>query len=180
VDDVSKSSERISEIVKAVKSYSYLDQAPIQEIDVHEGLENTLVIMRHKLKQGVHVTRQYTPDLPHIEAYGSELNQVWTNIVDNAIDAMQGKGELVLRTLRNDDSVVVEITDNGPGMPPEVAARVFEPFFTTKPPGLGTGLGLHVSYNIVEKHHGRIEIQSQPGGTTFKVTLPLLLKRGTA
>lgn len=178
LDEVSQSAERISEIVQAVKSYSYLDQAPIQQVDVHEGLENTLVILRHKLKDGVHVARNYAQDLPRIEAYGSELNQVWTNILDNAIDAMHGKGELRLRTYRKDDHVVVEITDNGPGIPPEIQSRIFEPFFTTKPPGIGTGLGLHISYNIIEKHRGQIKVDSKPGATTFQVTLPIQLKQG--
>jgi signal transduction histidine kinase len=178
LDEVSKSAERISEIVKAVKSYSYLDQAPIQQVDVHEGLENTLVILRHKLKQGVQVTRLYAPNLPHIEAYGSQLNQVWTNIIDNAIDAMESKGLLTIRTYQNGDAVIVEITDSGPGIPDTIKARIFEPFFTTKPPGVGTGLGLHVSYNIIEKHHGQIQIDSKPGATTFRVTLPIQLKRG--
>ena len=191
LDEVSASAERISEIVRAVKSYSYLDQAPIQQVDVHEGLENTLIILRHKLKNGVHVTRDYAPDLPRIEAHGSELNQVWTNIIDNAIDAMhpqrqlpeqrtlgvQGKGELALRTYRKKECVIVEITDNGPGIPPEIRERIFEPFFTTKPPGIGTGLGLHISYNIVEKHRGQISVDSKPGETTFRVSLPIQLKR---
>ena len=178
LDEVSASAGRISEIVKAVKSYSYLDQAPIQEVDLHEGLDNTLVILRHKLKNGVHVTRDYAPDLPHIEAHGSELNQVWTNIIDNAVDAMQGKGELTLRTYRKEECIVVEITDSGPGIPPGIKERIFEPFFTTKPPGVGTGLGLHISYNIVEKHKGTISVESKPGATTFRVSLPLRLKRG--
>ena len=178
LDEVSASAQRISEIVKAVKSYSYLDQAPIQQVDVHEGLENTLVILRHKIKNGVHVTRNYASDLPHIEAYGSELNQVWTNIIDNAVDAMQGSGELMLRTYREEDHVVVEITDNGPGIPPEIQPRIFEPFFTTKPPGIGTGLGLHISYNIIQKHHGQIQVVSTPGATTLQVALPIQLKRG--
>ena len=177
LDEMSKSAERISEIVKAVKTYSYLDQAPVQEIDVREGLENTLVILRHKLKQGITVGRDYAPDLPRIEAYGSELNQVWTNIVDNAIDAMQGHGELTLRTRRQGDHVVVEIGDNGPGIAAKTRARIFEPFFTTKPPGVGTGLGLNISYNIVEKHLGQITVESQPGDTRFSVTLPIRLRR---
>jgi signal transduction histidine kinase len=177
LDEVGKSAERISEIVKSVKAYSYLDQAPVQEVDVHEGLENTLVILRHKLKQGVSVTRDYARDLPRIEAYASELNQVWTNIVDNAIDAMNGQGELALRTYAKDDSVVVEITDNGPGIPPKIQSRIFEPFFTTKPPGVGTGLGLNISYNIVQKHLGQIKVTSQPGATRFQVILPARLKR---
>ncbi len=180
LDEVSTSAERISEIVKAVKSYSFLDQAPIQQVDVHEGLENTLVILRHKLKEGVRITREYARDLPRIEAHGSELNQVWTNIIDNAIDAMGGKGELTLRISRQDEKVVVEITDNGPGIPPEIKERIFEAFYTTKPPGSGSGLGLHISYNIIEKHRRRIQVDSQPGATTFRVTLPIQLKRGEA
>ncbi len=180
LDEVSTSAERISEIVKAVKSYSFLDQAPIQQVDAHEGLENTLVILRYKLKEGVRITRDYAPDLPRIEAHGSELNQVWTNIIDNAIDAMGGKGELMLRTRRQNENVVIEITDNGPGIPPEIKDRIFEAFFTTKPPGIGSGLGLHISYNIVQEHRGGIEVDSQPGATTFRVTLPIQLKRGEA
>jgi signal transduction histidine kinase len=178
IDEVCKSAERISEIVKAVKSYSYLDQAPIQQVDVHEGLENTLVILRHKLKEGVRVTREYARHLPQIEGYGSELNQAWTNIIDNAIDAMQGKGELTLRTYRTEECVVVEISDNGAGIPPEIQQRIFEPFFTTKPPGVGTGLGLHITYNIiVQKHRGQIKVDSKPGATTFHISLPIQLKK---
>ncbi len=175
--EVGQSAERISEIVKAVKSYAYLDQAPIQEVNVTEGLENTLVILKHKLKQGIAVRREYAADLPRIEAYASELNQVWTNIIDNAVDAMKGEGELVLRTYRQDDRVVVEIGDNGPGIPPEIQSRIFEPFFTTKPPGIGTGLGLHISYNIIQKHRGEISVDSRPGSTVFRVALPIHLKK---
>ncbi|MBI2935444.1 MAG: histidine kinase [Chloroflexi bacterium] len=179
LEEVRQGSERISEIVKAVKTYSYLDRAPVQEIDVHEGLENTLVILRHKIKQGVQVMRDYTRDLPRIEAYASQLNQVWTNIMDNALDAMQTHGELVLRTYAKDGYVVVEIRDTGPGIPPEIQPRIFEPFFTTKPPGQGTGLGLHIAYNIiVHKHHGDIRVTSTPGSTCFHVTLPTRLQRG--
>ncbi len=177
LDEVGKSAERISEIVKAVKTYSYLDQAPIQEVDVREGLENTLVILRHKLKQGVNVTRDYAADLPRIDAYASELNQVWTNIIDNAIDAMNGQGELTLRTHAQGDSVVVEIVDSGPGIPPKIQSRIFEPFFTTKPPGVGSGLGLNISYNIVQKHLGQLKVASRPGETRFQVILPIRLRR---
>ncbi len=173
LDEVANSAERISEIVKAVKSYAYLDQAPIQEVDVTEGLENTLVMLKHKLKQGITVRRDYAADLPRIEAYASELNQVWTNIIDNAVDAMKGQGELVLHVFREQAHVVVEIADNGPGIPPQVQPRIFEPFFTTKPPGIGTGLGLHISYNIIQKHHGKIQVDSRPGKTVFRVTLPI-------
>lgn len=180
LDELRKSAERISEIVKAVKTYSYLDQAPIQEVDVHEGLENTLVILRHKLKQGINVMRDYAEGLPRIEAYASELNQVWTNIIDNAIDAMQGAGELLIRTYPKDGHVVVEIADNGPGIPDEIQTRIFDPFFTTKAPGIGTGLGLHIAYNIVvDKHHGQIQVTSRPGATCFQVRLPVQLGRGS-
>jgi len=177
-DEVRMGAERMSEIVKAVKSYAYLDQAPIQEVDVHEGLENTLVILRHKLQAGVAVTRDYAPDLPRIEAYASELNQVWTNIIDNAVDAMRGQGQLTLRTHPEGNHVVVEIADDGPGIPPEIQARIFDPFFTTKAPGSGTGMGLHIAYNIIQRHYGQIRVTSRPGATWFQVTLPLQLKRG--
>jgi signal transduction histidine kinase len=173
------SAGRISEIVKAVKTYSFLDQAPIQQINVTEGLEDTLVILRHKLKSGIHVTRDYAQDLPRIEAYGSELNQVWTNIIDNAIDAMGGQGDLSLHAYPQDGRVVVEITNDGPPIPPEVQSRIFDPFFTTKGPGSGTGLGLHITRNIVQlKHHGEIRVLSQPNGTTFQIILPVELPRG--
>ena len=175
--EVNMGAERISEIVKAVKSYAFLDQAPIQQVDVHEGLENTLIILRSKLKQGVTVTREYARDLPRIEAYGSELNQVWTNILDNAIDAMNGAGEIKIKTFCKDEKcVVVEITDNGPGIPPEIQSRIFDPFFTTKPPGVGTGLGLNITYNIIQKHRGQIRVASMPGETTFHIELPIVLK----
>ncbi len=178
--EVQHTTERVSAIVRAVKSYSYLDQAPLLEVDVHEGLENTLVIMQHKLKQGVTVKREYAPDLPHIEAYASELNQVWTNIIDNAVDAMdlssgsgQG-GEIILRTRVEDNRVVVEIIDNGPGIPDNIQERIFEPFFTTKPPGSGTGLGLHISHDIIaNRHHGQLLVKSKPGETVFKAVLPI-------
>jgi signal transduction histidine kinase len=164
--------------VTAVKSYSYLDQAPVQQVDVHEGLENTLIILKHKLKVGVQVNREYGANLPRIEAYASELNQVWTNLIDNAIDAMDGSGEITLRTSASGASIMVEICDNGPGIPPEIQDRLFQPFFTTKPQGVGTGLGLHIVYNIiVDKHHGRVEVESQPGKTCFKVNLPVNLVR---
>ncbi|MBI5034700.1 MAG: cyclic nucleotide-binding domain-containing protein [Chloroflexi bacterium] len=177
LDEVTKSAERISEIVKAVKSYSYLDQAPVQSIEVHEGIENTLTILRSRLKQGVTIKRNYGTDLPRIDAYGSELNQVWTNIIDNAIDAMQGRGIITIKTRRNgDERIMIEITDNGPGIPPEIQPRVFDPFFTTKPPGVGTGLGLNITYNIVQKHRGDISVSSKPGETTFRVELPIQLK----
>jgi signal transduction histidine kinase len=179
LEEVVKSAEELSEIVKAVKTYSYLDQAPIQDVDIRESLENTLVILRPKLKAGISITRDYADDVPRIEAYGSELNQVWTNIIDNAIDAMQGQGELVLRAYTKDGDVAVETIDNGPGIPPEVQPRIFEPFFTTKAPGAGTGLGLHIAYNIVvHKHRGQIQVTSKPGETCFRVVLPVRLAGG--
>jgi len=176
--EVGTSAEAISEIVKAVKTYSYLDQAPIQDVDLRESLETTLIILRPKIKAGISITRDYADDLPHIEAYGSELNQVWTNIIDNAIGAMQGQGELVLRTHTKDGDALVEIIDNGPGIPPELQRRIFDPFFTTKDPGVGTGLGLHIAYNIIaHKHHGQIQVTSRPGKTRFRVVLPVRLTR---
>lgn len=174
VSEVQEAAERISQIVHAMKSYTYLNQARLLEVDVHEGLESTLVIMQHKLKRGVIVRREYSPDLPRIQAYASELNQVWTNIIDNAIDAMNGSGTITIRTYREDNHVVVEIADNGPGIPAEIQSRILEPFFTTKPPGQGTGLGLHISHDIVaNRHHGQLLVESKPGETKFKVMLPV-------
>jgi len=176
--EVQQTTERISQIVRAVKSYAYLDQAPILEVDIHEGLENTLVIMQHKLKQGVTIKREYSANLPRIEAYASELNQVWTNIIDNAIDAMNGKGEIILRTYAEDNYVIVEIIDNGPGIPENIRPRILEPFFTTKPPGSGTGLGLHISHDIVaNRHHGQLLVESKPGKTVFKAVLPVRMSK---
>jgi signal transduction histidine kinase len=174
LDDVKVGMERVSEIVKAVKAYSYLDQAPIQNVDVHEGLENTLIILKHKLV-GIEIVREYDPDLPHIEAHGSELNQAWTNIIDNAAYAMGGSGRLTLRTSAHDGQVEVDIQDSGPGIPAEIQQRIFEPFYTTKPPGIGTGLGLHIVYNIINNHYGHIQLTSQPGSTCFQITLPVQL-----
>ncbi len=157
-----------------MKAYAYLGQAPRQEVDVNEGLRNTLVILRNKLKQGVEVTSDLDPDLPLIEAYGSELNQVWTNLLDNAVDAIGGVGRIVIRTGVDDGGVVVEIEDDGPGIPDAIQSRVFDAFFTTKPPGKGTGLGLNTSYNaVVKKHGGTIGVDSVPGRTRFTVRLPL-------
>ncbi len=173
VGEVATGARRISEIVRAVKDYSYMDQAPAQRVDVRSGIDNTLVILKPKLKDGVEVVREYAPDLPQIEALGSELNQVWTNIIDNAVDAMGGRGQIRIHAFVRDDDLVVEICDNGPGMPPEVRERIFEPFYTTKPPGSGTGLGLHISYSVVARHGGRIDVRSKPGETCFEVALPL-------
>ena len=174
LEEIGQGTGRIAELVKALKGYTYLDQAPIQTVDLHEGLDSTLVILRSKLKQGITVHREYTADLPHIQARGSELNQVWTNILDNAIGALNGSGEITLRTRYDDDWVIVEIEDNGPGIREDVLPNLFEPFFTTKPPGQGTGLGLNISHNIVvQKHQGRIDVASQPGQTRFEVRLPV-------
>ncbi|HUF00291.1 MAG TPA: ATP-binding protein [Anaerolineales bacterium] len=176
--EVLQTTERISQIVHAVKSYTYLDQAPLLEVDVHDGLENTLVIMQHKLKKGVTIQREYSPHLPHIEAYASELNQVWTNIIDNAVDALNGKGEIKIATYEDDHNVVIEIADNGPGIPEDIQPRIFEPFFTTKAPGQGTGLGLHISHDIVaNRHHGQLTVESKPGETRFRIVLPIKINK---
>ena len=172
--EVGQGAGRISEIVKALKTYSYLDQAPVQNVDLHEGLDNTLLILRSKLESAISVKRDYAEDLPRIQAYGSELNQVWTNLIDNAADALDGRGQITIRTRRNGESVVVEIEDNGSGIPLEIQSRIFDSFFTTKPPGKGTGLGLDITYNIVvDKHRGDIKLFSEPGKTTFQVWLPV-------
>lgn len=173
LDEINQGSERISEIVKSLKSYVYLDQAPIQEVDIHEGLDNTLVMLRHKLKEGIAVKRDYAEDLPRIQAYGSELNQVWTNIIDNAIDAMDGHGEINIKTTLDGDWVIVDLEDNGPGIPEDIQEKIFSPFFTTKAVGKGTGLGLNISYNIVQKHQGEIKVYSKPGKTRFQISLPI-------
>jgi signal transduction histidine kinase len=169
--------ERISDIVAAVKGYSYLDQAPVQRIDARIGLDQTLVILRHRLRD-VAVNTDYEEGLPEIEAFGSELNQVWTNLIDNAIDAMDGRGALQITATRGGEpgasGVQVSICDSGPGIPPDVRSRVFEPFFTTKPVGKGTGLGLDISWRIVvERHAGEFRVESEPGDTRFQVRLPL-------
>ena len=175
LEEIRHGSSRISEIVKSLKSYVYLDQAPQQSIDIHAGLDDTLVMLRSKLEDGVQVRREYAADLPRIEAFGSELNQVWTNIIDNAASALEGHGEIVLRTYRKDPWVVVEIIDNGPGIPQEAQPKIFDPFFTTKPPGEGTGLGLNISHNIiVQKHNGEIAVSSRPGETCFEIKLPIV------
>jgi signal transduction histidine kinase len=176
LDELDQCTNRISTLVNAVKDYSYMDRAPLQEIDVHEGIESTLTILSHKLKQGnVVVTREYDCEIPLISAYGRELNQVWTNLIDNAIDAINGQGgQIWIRTNCESDFLLVEIADNGPGIPLEVQSHIFEPFFTTKGVGQGTGLGLHIVYRIVVgQHQGDIRVLSQPGDTRFQVRLPL-------
>jgi signal transduction histidine kinase len=175
--EMGEGARRITGIVQAMKSYTYLDQAPVQAVDLHEGLDNTLVLLRHKMR-GVTVHRRYAPELPLIQAHGSELNQVWTNLIDNAIDALNGQGSITLRTYQADERVVVEIEDDGPGIPPEIQARIFDPFFTTKAPGQGTGLGLHISYNIVTNlQRGELTVTSQPGQTRFSARLPMQLQQ---
>jgi PAS domain S-box-containing protein len=170
--ELSVGTGRIAEIVKALKTYTYMDRGPVQTVDVHADLDNTLIILHNKLKTGVTVRREYAEDPPTIQAYGSELNQVWTNIIDNAIDAMDGEGALVLRTRLDDPWVVVEIENDGPEIPEGVLTKIFDPFFTTKPPGEGTGLGLNISHNIVvQKHQGQISATSEPGKTCFAIRL---------
>ena len=170
--EIDNSTRRISDLVTAIKRYSYMDQGALQEVNLEEDLDNTLKIFGHRLKDGVTVIRDYDPELPRVCAYGGELNQVWTNLIDNAIDAMKGKGELRVGAHRELDCAIVEIGDNGPGIPPDVQGRVFEPFFTTKKVGEGTGLGLDTVMRIVRKHHGSIDVRSQPGDTRFRVRLP--------
>lgn len=172
--EIGQGTGRITEIVKAMKSYSYMDQAPKQSVDIHEGLEDTLVILGSKLNNGIQVKRDYAQDLPQIDCYGSELNQVWTNIIDNAVSVLDGEGEIGLKTYQQNSFVVVEIKDNGPGIPSDIQPKIFDPFFTTKPVGEGTGLGLNISYNIVvQKHKGEIAVFSSPGETCFQVKLPI-------
>jgi signal transduction histidine kinase len=175
LENIRASTERVSRIVSALRSYSYLDQAPIQKIDVREGLEDTLAMLHDKLGS-ITVRKDFAAEVPPIEAYGRELNQVWTHIIDNAVQAMDGHGELSLRSYAEGPWVVVEITDNGPGVSAEIQDRIFDPFFTTKPPGEGTGLGLNVSHNVVvQKHGGSLDVRSEPGATCFRVRLPLTL-----
>lgn len=178
LDQIESSTSRVAKLVTSVKKYSFMDQAPIQEIDVHEGLDDTLTMLSYKLKKaGVTVEREYAPDLPRICAWGSELNQAWTNIIINAIDALEGaltKHLLNVRTRRDDKSVIVEIEDNGPGIPAAIQDRVFDPFFTTKDVGKGTGMGLDITHRIIEKrHHGTLQLTSEPGCTRFAIRLPI-------
>jgi len=177
IDEIDEGTARIVGLVKAVKSYSHMDQAPFQETDIHEGLESTLTLLRHKMKD-VQVERDFDSNMPTIMAYGGELNQVWTNLIDNAIDAMQdnesGQKILRVRTALENDSVLVEIGDNGTGITPEVAAHIFEPFYTTKAIGKGTGMGLVICHRIIEgRHQGRIRVTSEPGDTRFQIRLSL-------
>jgi signal transduction histidine kinase len=172
-EELEHSSARISDLIRAIKEYSYMDQGSMQEVDIQHSIENTLTIMHHKLKRGITVTRDYAPSLPKVMASGSELNQVWTNLIDNAADAMNGAGKLGIRVARENDFILVEIADNGPGIPPEVKSRIFDPFFTTKGVGEGTGLGLDVVNRIIKNVRGQINVTSVPGDTRFQVRIPI-------
>jgi signal transduction histidine kinase len=174
-NDVEQSTQHIAELVQAAKDYTYLDLAPLQEMDIHEGIERTLTVLNHQLKPGIEVIREYDRTLPPICVYGSDLNQVWTHLIDNAIDAMAGLGQLTIRTSQTGERVLVEIIDNGPGIPPEIQPYIFDQFFTTKVMD-GTGLGLPIAYRVVvDQHHGQIQVRSEPGRTCFQVHLPMNL-----
>lgn len=178
--EIVSGADRVTELVNAVGDYTYLDQSPIQDVDIHDGLESTLIILGARLQPGVELVRQYDRSLPRITVYGSELNQVWTNVIDNALDALGGQGRIVIRTGRERDALLVEIIDNGPGIPAEFQSRIWEPFFTTKGVGEGTGLGLDTARRIVVSlHHGRIDLRSSPGETAIRVWLPLDSGAGT-
>jgi len=173
LNEIESATSRISDLVRAIKEYTFMDQSPVQNVDIVKSLETTLTILNHKLKRGVAVQRDYERIPLLVNSFGSELNQVWTNIIDNAIDAMGGKGELRVRTYREDSCVVVEIADNGPGISRELQPHIFEPFFTTKGVGEGTGLCFDTVQRIVKKHRGNIQVTSKPGDTRFQVRLPL-------
>ena len=173
MNEIEDSTNRISVLVGAAKQYSQLDRAPYRVIDVHELLDSTLLMLGGKL-DGITVVKDYDRSLPQIPVYAAELNQVWTNLIDNAVSAMNGQGTLTVRTALDRDQLLVEIGDTGPGVPPEIRDRIFEPFFTTKPVGEGTGLGLDISWRVVvNKHHGDLRVESVPGDTRFRVHLPL-------
>jgi signal transduction histidine kinase len=171
-ETVLNSTVRIFDFISAIKDYSYMDQAPIQEIDLAQSLDNTLTMFNSRLAHVI-VERVYDPRLPLISAYGSEVNQVWTELIANALDAMHDSGTLRLKTSSLGDMVSVEIQNDGPGIPPEIASRIFEPFFTTKPVGQGLGLGLDSVNRIVSKHNGTVSVESTPGTTCFQVRLPV-------
>ena len=178
--EIKSSTIRISELVSAVKSYSYMDQAPLQDVDIHKGLESTLTMLQHKLKEAdVTIVREYDPNLPQINAIGNELNQVWTNLIDNAIDGIGKQGTITIRTKNEGNSqILIEVMDNGSrGIPKEVQSHIFEPFFTTKELGKGTGLGLSISHRIItQTHKGDISFDSRPGETRFQIRLPIIYK----
>jgi signal transduction histidine kinase len=173
VDEIQNSMKRISDLVRVVKDYSYMDQMPEQEVDIHDGIDNTLILLKHRLKNGIEVIREYDRTIPRMTVRGSELNQVWTNLITNAIDAMQGKGTLRIVTKLLDGKVAVKVIDSGSGIPPEIKNRIFEPFFTTKGVNEGTGLGLDIAARVVKNHSGDIHVDSEPGRTVFMVKLPL-------
>ena len=178
--EISIGTDRIAEIVKAFKSYTYMDQAPRKKVNIQKDLENALVLFQSRLKSGITILREYDENLPTIEAYGGQLNQVWTNLIDNAIDAMGNEGELIIKTYKDKVSLIVEITDNGRGIPKKFHSKIFDPFFTTKKVGSGAGLGLNLSHNIiVQNHNGEISFTSKPGKTTFVVSLPLQINPST-
>jgi signal transduction histidine kinase len=173
MNEIEDATTRVSTLVGAAKQYSQLDRAPFQVVDVHDLLSSTLLMLSAKL-HGITIVKQYDKTLPKIPAYAAELNQVWTNLIDNAAQAMGGEGTLTIRTAREDDRVLVEIADTGPGIPRDIQQRIFEPFFTTKPVGEGTGLGLDIAWRIVvKKHHGDLRVESVPGDTRFQVRLPI-------
>jgi signal transduction histidine kinase len=174
MNEIEDSTTRVSTLVSAAKQYSQLDRAPYRMVDVHELLDSTLLMLSAKIGKGIRVVREYDRALPEIPAYAAELNQVWTNLIDNAVSAMDGEGTLTVRTRLDRDRVLIEFGDTGPGVPPEIQQRIFEPFFTTKAVGEGTGLGLDISWRIVvKKHHGDLRVESVPGDTRFRVWLPL-------
>ena len=174
MDEIEDATTRISALVGAAKQYSQLDRAPHQVVDVHELLDSTLLMLSGKIPPGVRVVKEYDRSLPAIPAYAAELNQAWTNLIDNAVSAMGETGVLTVRTGTDQDRVFVDICDTGPGVPPEIRDRIFEPFFTTKPVGQGTGLGLDITWRIVvNKHHGDVRVESVPGDTRFRVRLPV-------
>jgi signal transduction histidine kinase len=174
MNEIGDSTSRIMSLVGAAKQYSQLDRAPHRVVDVHDLLDSTLLMLSSKIGPGITVVREYDRTLPRIPAYPAELNQVWTNLIDNAVSAMGGTGTLTVRTAMDRDQVLVEFGDTGPGVPPEIRERIFEPFFTTKPVGEGTGLGLDISWRIiVNKHHGDLSAESVPGDTRFRVRLPV-------
>jgi signal transduction histidine kinase len=174
MNEIEDATTRISTLVGAAKQYSQMDRGPYQVIDVHELLKSTLIMLSSKFGPGITVVKNFDRTLPAVPVFAAELNQVWTNLIDNAVQAMDGQGTLTVTTRRVDDLMEVEIADTGPGIPADVQSRVFEPFFTTKPVGQGTGLGLDISWRIVvNRHHGDLSVESRPGDTRFRVRIPL-------
>ena len=173
LDEIENSMKRITELVRAVKDYSYMDQMPEQEVDIHDGIDTTLIMLKHRLKNGIEVVREYDHTIPRMTVRGRELNQVWTNLITNAVDAMNGKGTLRIVTKCSDGKALVQVIDNGTGIPPGIKDRIFEPFFTTKGVNEGTGLGLDIAARVVRNHGGDIQVKSEPGHTVFGVRLPL-------